>query len=367
MPAKKILFISYNAQRSGAAILLLNLTQAIKDVSGYEIDLLFRHGGELLDDFKAVGNVTCIHTDNPGIVDKVINKLTDKTAIAIKKILSKNYDAVIINTVLNADILPAVKSNHRKKIVSYIHELKVAMESLTNAQSLASLVNLTDAFIVPSAAVRSMFVNEYNIDTTKIHVLPSYIPSTAIVINSADTPKQFMIGACGTIEMRKGADLFIQLAELFNKKYPGADVQFAWLGGNPRSLEFKLLSDDIKKLSLHNVKLMPATDDVTIFYYSLDVLVLTSREDPYPLVMLEAADAGVPTICFDKAGGASEFVNGNGKIVNYLDLEQMASAIHEYYMHPTLKISDGNKAKAKLAALHQKKKEIVQQFLKIIQ
>jgi glycosyltransferase involved in cell wall biosynthesis len=367
IPAKKILFISYNAQRSGAAMLLLNLTQAIKDVSGYEIDLLFRHGGELLDKFKAVGNVTCIHTDNPGIVDKVINKLTDKTAIAIKKILSKNYDAVIINTVLNADILPAVKSNHRKKIISYIHELKVAIESLTNAQSLSALLSLTDVFIVPSETVKKLFVNEYNIHEKKIYLLPYCAPSHSNKISKSGIHTQFTVGGCGTVEMRKGTDLFIQLAEIFSKKYPDANVQFAWLGGSPHSLEFKLLSEDIKKLDLHNVKLMPATDDVITFYYSLDVLVLTSREDPYPLVMLEAADAGVPTICFDKAGGASEFVNGNGKIVNYLDLEQMAAFIHEYYMHPALKTADGIKAKAKLAALHQHKKEIVQQFLEIIQ
>jgi glycosyltransferase involved in cell wall biosynthesis len=366
MAPKKILFISYNAQRSGAAKLLLNLTRAIRDVSEYDMDFIFRHSGELLEDFKAVGKVTCINGTNPNIIGKVLNKLTDKTAGTIRKAVSRGYNAVVINTVLNADILPVVKSNHHEKVVSYIHELKVAIESLTNAQSLLSLLNLTDVFIVPGETVKRLFVNEYNVNERQVCLLPYYIPPQSNKVSENKLQKRFTIGGCGTIEMRKGTDLFIQLAELFKKKYPNVNVHFTWLGGKPNSLEFKLLSEDIQKFGLDNVQLMPAINDVTSFYDSLDVFVLTSREDPYPLVVLEAADAALPTICFDKAGGASEFVNGNGKTVGYLDVEQMADSIYEYYMHPDLRTADGNKAKAKLAALHQNKKEIVDQFLEII-
>jgi glycosyltransferase involved in cell wall biosynthesis len=365
--AKKILFISYNAERSGAAILLLNLAKAVKEVAGCDLDFLFRYGGELLEDFKAAGNVKCINASDPGIKEKILNRIVDRTEAAVKSMLSKHYDTVIVNTVLNADILPVLRYNYKGRIISYVHELRVVIEALTSEESFSSLIKLTDLFIVPAVSIKELFIDAYKVDEKKVRVLPSYIPLTINKSSIAAIHKQFTVGACGTVEMRKGTDLFVQLANIFNKKYPGIDIQFLWLGGKSHSLEFKLLSQDIQQLQLHNIKLMPADKNVDAFYDAVDVFVLTSREDPYPLVVLEAAAAAVPCICFDKAGGASEFVNGNGKIVGYLDLDQMAASIYEYYMHPELRSMDGSKAKAKLAAVHQNKKEIVQQFLAIIE
>jgi len=46
-------------------------------------------------------------------------------------------------------------------------------------------------------------------------------------------------------------------------------------------------------------------------YYNpavFDLLFLSSREDPYPLVVLEAGFMEVPAICFKEAGGIPEFV-----------------------------------------------------------
>src|SRR5262249_48407495 len=53
-----------------------------------------------------------------------------------------------------------------------------------------------------------------------------------------------------------------------------------------------------------------------------------SREDPFPLVCLEAAALGVPVVCFEGAGGIREFVeNDAGFVVPYLDVRGAADAI----------------------------------------
>src|SRR5207302_5708906 len=59
-----------------------------------------------------------------------------------------------------------------------------------------------------------------------------------------------------------------------------------------------------------------------------DVFLLPSREDPFPLVCLEAADCGLPVICFADAGGMPDFVgNERGATVPYLDVEHMAAEL----------------------------------------
>jgi glycosyltransferase involved in cell wall biosynthesis len=53
--------------------------------------------------------------------------------------------------------------------------------------------------------------------------------------------------------------------------------------------------------------------------------------------MLEAAAAGVPIVCFQRSGGAEEFVaNGGGAAVPYLDVDAMAQAAVRYLSEPDL-------------------------------
>jgi glycosyltransferase involved in cell wall biosynthesis len=64
------------------------------------------------------------------------------------------------------------------------------------------------------------------------------------------------------------------------------------------------------------------------FMIAADVFLLPSREDPFPLVCLESADCGVPTICFAEAGGMPDFVGSDcGVVVSHLDVQQMAAEL----------------------------------------
>ncbi|GGA04333.1 hypothetical protein CYANOKiyG1_16650 [Okeania sp. KiyG1] len=59
-----------------------------------------------------------------------------------------------------------------------------------------------------------------------------------------------------------------------------------------------------------------------------DLFLLTSREDPFPLVNMEAMYCGLPVITFLGNGGASEIFEGQrGVAVPYLDIPEMAKAV----------------------------------------
>src|SRR3954464_14858749 len=87
-------------------------------------------------------------------------------------------------------------------------------------------------------------------------------------------------------------------------------------------------------------------EDPTSFFQSLSLFLLPSREDSWPLVMLEAAAAGVPIVCFQRSGGAEAFVaNGGGTAVAYLDVEAMAQAAVRYLSDPDLTARDAGIAR----------------------
>ena len=55
-------------------------------------------------------------------------------------------------------------------------------------------------------------------------------------------------------------------------------------------------------------------------------MLFRSREDPFPLVCLEAADCYLPIICFDEAGGMPELVKDDaGFVVPFEDTKEMAN------------------------------------------
>jgi glycosyltransferase involved in cell wall biosynthesis len=134
-------------------------------------------------------------------------------------------------------------------------------------------------------------------------------------------------------------------------------------------LELDRLQDDIKKANLENkIKFLPPSSEMTCFYQSLDIFLLTSREDPYPLVVLEAANASVPVICFKNAGGSPEFIEkSNGGIcVDYLDLEAMGNAVIHYYNNNSEREKAGSNAKKRLKVMHQNPEFIINLFESII-
>jgi glycosyltransferase involved in cell wall biosynthesis len=81
----------------------------------------------------------------------------------------------------------------------------------------------------------------------------------------------------------------------------------------------------------------------------LDVFVLPSREDAFPLVVLEAASHGVPTVYFSDAGGIGEFLGEEAGIpVCYLNIESMAEKIIQLKMDDEYRMSLGKRAQQKL-------------------
>ena len=67
----------------------------------------------------------------------------------------------------------------------------------------------------------------------------------------------------------------------------------------------------------------------------MNVFLMTSREDPFPLVNLEAAINKVPIICFENSGGSSEIVDeSSGFVVPFCDTQKMSDIVIELKKSP---------------------------------
>ncbi len=244
--------------------------------------------------------------------------------------------AVLVNGSAAAGVLHGAQPG--TPTMAYVHEEQAALEVLP-AECIDALVNRCDRVL--SVSERSAAtLGELGVDPSRIRVLPPVVPArqpipTADVIRTLhdlglDADRQLVLG-CGEAGWRKGADLFVDVARRIRTDVP---AQFAWAGRRPRAFA-RLLDADTRLCGLSgDLTWLGELDDVGPLLTAAQVLVMTSREDPQPLVALEAAAMGTATAGFAVGGIADLQDAGAALAVPYPDTVALAREVTTLLSHP---------------------------------
>jgi glycosyltransferase involved in cell wall biosynthesis len=159
---------------------------------------------------------------------------------------------------------------------------------------------------------------------------------------------QLVLG-CGTIDLRKGVDMFVQMARMVLANKSSSKLWFLWLGKIIDTCLKVWLEHDLAKEGLDDrVRFLGPREDPQPYFKAADVFALTSREDPCPLVNMEAMASGLPVVAFNGAGGAPELLEDCGLVVPYGDLEAAAQTILQLLASPEKCESLGHRAREKI-------------------
>ncbi|MEJ8756639.1 glycosyltransferase [Pontibacter sp. H259] len=330
------------------------------------IDIIIGQEGPLVPEFKQLGNVLVYKSHQKNISQLSYKKwLTHRLDFLfeslfgqkekpanIKDFLNKNYDCVFSNTITNGKILNQLQLGHCK-VITYVHELENAIRRFTTLKDLASTLKHTTHFLVPSNAVAHNLITKYQVNENKISTLNYYIPTVDVpqkrlneIRKELNIEESLIVCGAGTCDWRKGADIFLQVAIQILKNHPSISVKFLWIGADKTSEDYLHLAHDAKMAGVQEDVIFLDSVVNPLDYMSLmDVFLLTSREDPYPLVVLEASMLRKPTICFEKSGGAVEFVSkAKGGIVSYLNTKEMSELLLELLSQQELREHLGREA-----------------------
>ena len=148
----------------------------------------------------------------------------------------------------------------------------------------------------------------------------------------------------GTIDWRKGPDLFIQLATEVRRR-SREPVAFVWVGGRLEGPEWIRVHSDMERAGADHVHFVGTHWDPMPWFRAADLFVLTSREDPYPLVALEHAAMGHPVVSY-RSGGIDELLTAAGReaalgMVDHLDVGAMADRVLAFLNSDRLCMSAG--------------------------
>lgn len=383
---KEILFISHDASRTGAPILLLQFLRWFKQNTDIPFRIILRNGGELESEFAELAPTLVFQQK---LRNKIFNRIRRRLIphdprLRLKKWLNGcSIRLVYSNTATNGTLLELL-SFLDCPVISHIHELEYVIKYF-GIEAFEKNKKQTTHYIACAEAVKTNLVDNHNISLPDITVVHEFIPVASQHYPLAAKKQKilhrelnlkdnlFIIGASGTTDWRKGVDLFIQLAYIVKRKINNVEIHFVWVGGRCEGIQYLALEHDLAKAGLTDiVHFIGSKPNPLDYFSSFDLFVLTSREDPYPLVCLEAASLGKPVICFDQAGGEPEFVeNDCGFIVPYLDLDAMADKIIELYQDSHLCRQLGENAARKVGDRHDiqttapKILEVMQQYLSL--
>ncbi len=110
----------------------------------------------------------------------------------------------------------------------------------------------------------------------------------------------------GYADLRKGFDLFLQAWRL--AQAADASIHMLWVGDLDPVISAYLGAEMAAAAATGTFHHLPFQSDGADWLAAADVHLLTSREDPFPSVVLEAMSAGVPTVAFEEAGSAPDML-----------------------------------------------------------
>ena len=343
----KVLFVCHSAARTGAPLVLLQLMRWLKVNTDWELETAIAndHDGELAKEFAALGPIHCLSSQQPQ-QSRLIRKLRhyfrnrrrvdDKGGLS-RRLQNRTFDLVYSNTITNGFYLERLLGKSAVPVLTHVHELNYWIDQC-GKKNMESVLRQTSHFIAASHAVRDNLIQRYQVPGDKVAVVHEFVaplePPTQESVGDVRRElglldSDFCIGGSGSDFWRKGHDLVPQLLGAVQRMLPLRRVVFLWIGREGNAIEaYQLKFElDVMKLSCQYICTGHVSNPLH-YFAAMDVFAMLSRDDPFPLVCLEAGLSRMPIVCFKNSGGVPELLQDEcGLVVDYLNVDQFASVI----------------------------------------
>lgn len=312
--------------------MLLYIIQKI-DRSRFEIGIVSFADGELLRELPADVQIF-IAPGKYNVLQKIQFHLGYHPTNEYLRKIGKEFqpDFWYVNTTMLPQAISIAKE-FPVKTIAHVHELPLSYAHLSK-NDVETIMQSPDLVIGCSQVTCDAILNA---GSKRTALLYSFIDSEQVKVDQSRSNQlrtelgiadsDFVWVLSGMTSERKGFDLLPDIAEELND----AHVHLVWVG---EKLDDGLVyyTDQRLSRSTTQTKVHLIGKQKEDYYNYLNIgngFLLTSRQDPYPLVMIEAALLGKPIVSFP-SGGVVEFIQeGMGLTTEDISVKQLVNGMKQ--------------------------------------
>ncbi|MBS0213549.1 MAG: glycosyltransferase [Proteobacteria bacterium] len=335
-----VLVVSHDASRTGAPVLSLNLIAGLRE--HYNVVCLPLRGGNLMEAFARHATVVLDPLAYGGDAARMVAALDTLGA-------GQRLAFAIVNSIESRAVLPLLAARGVPTIC-LIHEFAaytrprhafpdavwwatrtVFSTTLTRDAALEAFPEFADADLRVLPQGRCTLTAE-QIDADARRAEEAWLAGRLRPEGwRGDT---VLVLGIGSVQQRKGVDLFVQCAAQALALPGGERCRFAWIGHGydpEHDLGYSAyLEDQVRRSGLDGKLIfIGETAHIETAYRTADLLLVSSRLDPLPNVAIDAMAHGLPVLCFERATGIADVLVqaglGEDCVCGYLDTAQMAT------------------------------------------
>ncbi|MBR0131662.1 MAG: glycosyltransferase [Lachnospiraceae bacterium] len=348
-PEKSIVLVTHEISQTGAPILLCKIAKSIKK-RGYYVVVLSLRSKPITKEYREC-------CDEIYIVDKIDNysgkvmrytghdpsprqkRALEAMAVKLEK---RGFKYMLINSIASGMCVPVFKK-HGFRLVSLVHEMKGACTFFNAEKLIKDMAKLSDVIVFPAEPARRDFESFCGKIEARTEISPqgfycSYPERTdrekarKALCKKLGVPKDtvFMAGV-GIVHFLKGTDIFPLLAKATEDI---KNLHFIWLGSVVNEEFNAYMTAMAERLNvkdrIHFTGFIKNEAAYKRTLCACRAFLLTSREDTFPSVLIEAAACRVPIISFAGSGGAESFLaDDRGYLVPYMDIDAFSEKVRE--------------------------------------
>jgi len=240
-----------------------------------------------------------------------------------------------------------IHSHHRYfDLVSFIVSKQIKIKTITTVHSKVYGKKFTsykaDYLIAVSNSIKKHLVDYFKIKENKIYTINNFVDPKEKPdnFNSEELLKQLNIGLddlilvfIGRFDKEKGIDILLEVFKVIQAN--NSNVIMLLIGNGE---ELATTTEFCSKFKLR-VKIIPPVENIYDYYNLSDIIILPSRVDPFPFVMLEAGLMRKPLIA-SRVDGIAEFIehNINGILVEPENVQSLVEGVKRLIENPSLRI-----------------------------
>jgi glycosyltransferase involved in cell wall biosynthesis len=283
-------------------------------------------------------NVSFQHLNGKGVLDQIV-----KLMVFIK---NNKIDVLVSLEALSGIIaIPAAKMSGCKLII-WEHANYYQDQGSKNTTTLRKIdLIFADAYVLLTKRDMRNFKSHFKFIRTKLCQIYNIAELRGSCTYSSDSHK---IVSVGHINKIKNFIIIPDIAKIVLSKYP----DWRWeIYGDVVGHEYEKIKYKLKSYNLEDKVLFRGYElSLDKIYSDAAIYVMTSLQEGYPMVLLEAKSYGIPVVSFDIETGPDEMIEDgiNGFLVRPYDIDRMASAIEKLIEDRSLRMQFSSQARKRL-------------------